>query len=343
MRTMTLRDSRVISESETPYIISEVNTSHFGNLDIAKDMISRAKEVGCDCVKFQSWSEESLYSKTFYDQNPIARRMVSKFAFSEKELAEVAEFSRKCGIGFSSTPYSRAEVDFLVNECNVPFVKIGSMELINYPFLDYIAQTGVPIVLSTGMGETDEIQKAVKTIEDAGNNNMCILHCVSVYPPETSSIRLRNITGLRELFPRHPVGFSDHSIGIEMATVSIALGACVVEKHLTLDSKKIGMDNQMAVEPAVMAELVRNCHNVHLALGGTERIVSDAEMGQRLKMRRSVIYSKDLKAGTRLSLEDLDFKRPGTGVHPESVGDVVGKTLVRDVEGDTLVSPEDFS
>ncbi|MEK7396223.1 MAG: N-acetylneuraminate synthase family protein [Candidatus Poribacteria bacterium] len=343
MRTMTLRDSRVLNESHRPYIVAELNTSHSGNMETAKEMIIRAKEVGCDCVKFQSWSAESLYSKTFYDENPIANRIFKKFSFSEKELAELAEFCQKNEIAFSSTPYSRIEVDFLVNRCRAPFVKVASMDLNNYMYLDYIARTGVPIVLSTGMGEVEEIHRAIETIEKAQNKNICLLHCISIYPAAASSIRLKNILGLSHEFPNYPIGFSDHSIGTEIATAAIALGAVLIEKHFTLDRKKIGIDNQIASEPEEMAQLVRHCHNVHAALGDTNRIVSPEELVQRKKMRRSIIAAKDLKAGTKLTAGDLDVKRPGTGLPPEKINELIGRTLLRDIEGDRLISPEDIS
>jgi N-acetylneuraminate synthase len=341
MAGMTLRDSRVVSEAHAPYVVAEVNTSHFGDLQNARDMILAAKKAGCDCVKFQSWTEHTLYSKTFYRENPIASRFVRKFSFSEAQLLEAAEFCRQQGIAFSSTPYSRPEVDFLVGS-GAPFIKIASMELNNYEYLAYIARTGVPIVLSTGMGEMEEIRRAVKTIEDAGCKNLCILHCVSIYPPKTASLRLRNITGLRQEFPRHAIGFSDHSLGTEMATAAVALGAVLIEKHLTLDRTKIGMDNQMATEPEEMAQLVRHCHNVHTALGGVERVVFPEDVEQRKKLRRSVVTTKDLKAGTRLSREDLEVKRPGTGILPEKLGEVVGRVLARDVAADEVLSPEDL-
>jgi|TARA_B100001964_G_scaffold66467_1_gene75612 N-acetylneuraminate synthase len=343
MKTIRLRDATVIGAFNKPYIVAEINTSHFGNMEMAKEMIKKAREAGCDCVKFQSWSAETLYSKTYYDENPIAKRMFNKFAFSEVELAEAAEYSKKCGIAFSSTPYSRAEVDFLLEKCNVPYIKIASMDLNNYSFLDYIARSGAPIVLSTGMGELEEIHRAVEIIEKAENKNICLLHCISIYPSETSTIRLRNISGLRKEFPDYPIGFSDHSIGTGMASAALALGACMIEKHFTLDRTKIGMDNQMAIEPEEMALLVRNCHNVQIALGDTKRIVLSAEIEQRKKMRRSIIATKDLKAGTKLTADDLDVKRPGTGLSPDKISELVGKTLLRDIEGDTLITEADIS
>jgi N-acetylneuraminate synthase len=342
MKSIRLRDGTNIVNFGTPYIVAEVNTSHFGNIETAKSMIDHAKDAGCDCVKFQSWSAESLYSKTFYDANRIAERFIKKFSFSETELKEVSEYCLASKIGFSSTPYSRVEVDFLLEKCNVPYIKVASMDLNNHLFLDYIARTGSPIILSTGMGDLEEIEKAIEVIEKAGNSDICILHCISIYPPETSTINLRNIQGLSTIFPDYPIGFSDHSVGTEIASASIALGASMIEKHLTLDRSKIGMDNHVAVEPDEMKKLVHDCHSVQIALGSLERQVLPAELEQRKSMRRSVVVTKDLKAGSQLTIEDLDAKRPGTGIAPSKMSELIGKTLIRDVAEDTLLVPEDF-
>tara|TARA_Y100000768_G_scaffold383054_1_gene364533 strand:- start:1774 stop:2796 length:1023 start_codon:yes stop_codon:yes gene_type:complete len=340
---MTLKNSRVIGDNEKPYIIAEVNSSHNGDIEVAKEMIRAAKDAECDCVKFQSWSPESINSKNFYEENPIAKRFYKKFALTGEQLIEVAQYCKELGMDFSSTPYSREEVDFLINDCQAPFVKIASMELNNLKYIEYIAKTGTPVVLSTGMGDIEEVRKAVEVIKATGNTNLCILHCISIYPPEIETIRLNNILGLQEEFPQYAIGFSDHSIGVEIPTAAIALGACLIEKHLTLDKNKIGMDNQVAAEPEEMKEMVKNCHNVYKALGGKDRIVMDAELEQRTKMRRSVIASRDLKAGETIALSDLDVKRPGTGIAPELMDSLVGKVLARDVEADKLVSMEDFN
>jgi sialic acid synthase SpsE len=342
-KNIKLRNSSIIGENIKPYFIAEMNTSHFGNMDIAKKMIEEAKKSGCDCVKFQSWSADSLYSKSFYDENPIAKRIFNKFALNNDEMLEVANYCKEIEIDFSSTPYSNREVDFLINDCNAAFIKIASMELNNYPYLDYIGKTGAPIILSTGMGELEEIKKAVKTIESTGNKNICILHCISIYPCETSTINLKNISGLIKEFPDYLIGYSDHSVGTEMASAAIALGACVIEKHFTLDSSRIGMDNQMASEPDEMTQMVQNCKNVQIALGSPNRTVLFDELEQRKNMRRSVIASKDLKAGSKISIADLDVKRPGTGIPPEKINDLVGKTLKNDVKGDTLIKKSDIS
>jgi len=342
MSVCTFRDGTKVGDFLTPYIVAEVNTSHNGNMETAKQMIDAAVKAGCDCVKFQSFSAVSLCSKDYYRDNPMAKRFFTKFSFSENELLEAVSYSKKQGISFASTPYSVAEVDFLLEKCNVPYIKVASMDINNYPFLDYIARTGAPIVLATGMGDAGEIAKAVKTIQEAGGCNLCLLHCVSIYPVEVSCINLNNITGLRQMSgEKYPIGFSDHTLGIEIAPAAIALGAAMIEKHLTLDKSKIGMDNNMAIEPDEMARMVNYCHNVYASLGADERIITDAELAQRAKMRRSIVAAKDLQKGTILTIHDLDVKRPGTGLAPEMIYSLIGKTLARDVEADMLIKNSD--
>lgn len=343
MAEITLRSGRVLGDYTKPYFVAEVNSSHNGNVEVAKQMIDAAAEAGCDCVKFQSWSAETLYSKTYYQANPISKRIVAKFALNAEQLKDMAAYCREKGIDFSSTPYSEQEVDWLVDECQAPFIKVASMDLNNYKYLRYIAAKNVPIVLSTGMSEMEEIRKAIKTIEDAGNRQICLLHCISIYPPELETIHLNNIIGLREEFPDYPIGFSDHSHGVEMAVAATALGAALIEKHLTLDHTKIGMDNQMATEPEEMKQMVQCCLNTQIAMGAKNRVVREAEQEQMKKMRRSVIVTRDMKAGEVLTLNNLDAKRPGTGIPADQIDSLVGKTLLVDKEADTLLDISDIN
>lgn len=342
MSKVILRDATIIEDYGCPYIVAEINSSHGGSIEVAKQMVAKAKEIGCSCVKFQSWSAESLYSKTYYNANPITKRIVQKFSLSENELLEIAKYCKEIGIAFSSTPYSKEEVDFLLEKCDAPYIKIASMDINNYAYLEYIAKKQVPIVLSTGMSELEEIKSAVDVIEAAGNSQIILLHCISIYPAAPSTIHLNNIVGLRETFPNYPIGFSDHTLGTEISCAATALGAALIEKHITLDRSKMGMDNNMAIEPDEFALLVRNCHNVYEAMGNKERIVSEAEYEQRKKMRRSIIALHDLKAGEFIKPGDLDAKRPGTGISPVRLKDLMGKKLLRDIEADTLVWEDDL-
>ncbi|MFG6357734.1 MAG: N-acetylneuraminate synthase family protein [Acetatifactor sp.] len=342
MSSIKLRDGKIISNFSVPYVIAEVNSSHNGNPQLAREMIDAAAEAGCDCVKFQSWSAKSLYSKTYYKHNPIAKRFVEKFSMSSETLKEMAMYCKEKGIAFSSTPYSKEEVDFLAEECDAAFIKISSMEVNNSEYLEYIAGKGMPIVLSTGMAEFSEVLKAVRILEGSGNDNIAILHCISVYPTPIDKVNLNNMLGLRKMFPDHPVGFSDHTIGDEAAVAATVLGAAVIEKHITLDSTKIGMDNQMAMEPEPLKNLVHKCKTIHLAMGTEERHLCPEEIKQRDNMRRSIVATRDIRAGEQLTKEDLTVKRPGTGLAPTELARVIGCTVRRDIESDTIVTMSDL-
>lgn len=342
MAVIKLADGRSIGDYQQPYIVAEVNSSHSGNLDSAKEMITMAKEVGCHCVKFQSWSPETLYSESYYEKNRMAKRVVKKFALSEDDFRILAEHARNTGIAFASTPYSREEVDLLVEECGVPFLKIASMELNNYHFLEYIASRQLPVILSTGMGTMEEIEKAVRIVEGTGNRSICILHCVSEYPVQPCKVNLNNIIGLRERFPEYPIGYSDHTLGYEVAAAAVALGAAVIEKHVTLDRTAVGMDNQMATQPEEMKELTAACRSVYEAMGVKERVICQEEEDQKKKMRRSVVAARDLEEGTILQAEDLDVKRPGDGIPADRVDTLPGRRILRTVKKDHMILAEDI-
>ena len=336
---MKFNNGIVVENFGKPYFIAELNTSHFGNVEIAKQMIDAAKVAGCDCVKFQSWSAGTLYSNTYYRQNPVAKRFVDKFSFSSQHLKVLADYASDVGISFASTPYSCDEVDFLLEQCSVPFIKIASMEINNYPYLEYIAKTGTAIILSTGMADQEEITRAVSCIVDAGNHNLCLLHCVSIYPAEARLINLNNIQTLRQLYENLPIGYSDHTVGIETPIAAVALGSPVIEKHFTLDAKKIGMDNQMAMEPDDFRSMIASCITAWSALGSRQRVVSETEVSQRANMRRSIVSKRAIKAGEVIELADLDFKRPGDGYSLAEIKGVVGKTAVLDIDPDEVIYP----
>ena len=217
------------------------------------------------------------------------------------------------------------------------------MELNNTPYLTELGCLGVPLVLSTGMGTTEEIISAVEAIRRTGNEDIVILHCTSVYPSPPNIIRLQNIVGLRTEFPQYPIGYSDHSLGIEIPAASIALGACLIEKHFTLDSSRIGMDNQMATEPKEMRAMIAACNKVYESMGGSARILCEEELGQITKMRRSIIAKTDLRQGDSITLDNLEFKRPGTGIPPSELSNVVGRIVDKPIRRGSVVLPDDLS
>ncbi|MCI9435808.1 MAG: N-acylneuraminate-9-phosphate synthase [Lachnospiraceae bacterium] len=337
---MLLKTGRNISNGGEPYIVAELNSSHNGKIEIAREMIDAAKECGCDAVKFQSWSAESLYCRDYYEQNPISKRMVSRFSLKPAVLLELSKYCDSIGIDFSSTPYSLEEVDFLIDQCCAPFVKVASMDINNLPYLKYIAKKNIPIILSTGMATLEEIEMAVDVIENSGNTDICILHCVSIYPVEAQFVNLHNMVMLKEKFPDYAVGYSDHTIGSEAACAAVALGAALIEKHFTLDNKKIGWDNQMATEPADMKALVDRCHKAHSSLGKYERELTLDELDQRKKMRRSIVAALDMSRGHVIEEDDITAKRPGEGIPVDQYKRIVGQVLIQDVHKDQMILNE---
>ena len=342
MAKINLLNGKIIGDFEKPYIVAELNTSHFGDLEIAYKMIQSSKDSGCNCVKFQSWTPDTLYSKTYYNENPIARRFINKFSLSQSDLKQLSDFASDLDIDFASTPYSIEEAEFLVEKCNIPYIKIASMELNNLPYLKELAYLKVPLVLSTGMGTLSEIKEAVDTIVSTGNTKLIILHCTSVYPSNAKIVNLNNILSLRKLFPTHPIGFSDHTIGIEVSLASISLGACMLEKHFTLDNSKIGMDNQMAIQPNEIQRMVNSCKNVFDAMGSNERILSDEEISQIPNMRRSIVSKRFIKAGEVLSINDLTLKRPGNGLPPSYINKIIGLKTNKNIDQDCIILKEDI-
>ena len=341
MSRFEINGRRVCCE-EQPYFVAEVNSSHNGNLETALKMTDEIRCIGCDAVKFQSWTADSLYCEAYYRENPIAKRMVSRFSLSEEALLTVARHCEEIGLTFFSTPYCNEEVDFLVDCCHAPVVKIASMEVNNLRFLEYIAAKQKPVILSTGMSSTEEIVRAVETIESAGNTDICILHCVSDYPAAPADVNLRNIRMLSERFPHYVIGYSDHTIGSTAAMAAVSLGASLIEKHFTLDNSRIGWDNQMATEPDDFADMIAHCKETYRMLGNYDRLLSEKELEQRHKMRRSVVAAADIPQGSKITDGMLCVMRPGTGIPADRLGEIIGKTAAKDIARGDILSESDL-
>jgi len=245
---------------------------------------------------------------------------------------------QEVGIDFASTPFSKKEVDFLVDVLDAPFIKVASMDLNNYPFLEYIAKKNRPIVLSTGLSELYEIDKAVRTIEDAGNKEIVILHCVSKYPPRDEEVNLNNINTLQQIYP-YPVGFSDHTLGYEIPLASVAFGACIIEKHFTLDKNLEGWDHKVSATPDELEIIVKGSKRIQKALGSF-RISAVEDLERRIEFRRSIVITRDIKSGERIKEEDIDFKRPARGLAPEMAKFVIGRKVNRDLKADSILKEE---
>jgi len=337
-----------IIERKDPYIIADIGANHNGDIELAEEMVDKLAELGCDAAKFQSWSKESLFVKSFYKEKSkfvdekfgTLEQMVEKFSLSRDDLIVLNEHCNSRNITFCSSAFSIEEVD-LLDELNVPFFKVASMDLNNLPFLKYAASKRKPIVLSTGMGSLAEIETALNTIYKAGNREVILLHCVSIYPPKDELVNLKNIVMLGDIF-NVPVGFSDHTIGTSISLAAVALGAKIIEKHFTLDKNMPGWDHKVSADPEEMNMIIKESKRIRVALGKYQRIVSDAEMEQRKSFRRSIVTKRDLKSGDILTEKDLDYKRPGTGINPNEWKYVLGRKVNKNINKDELIRWEDL-
>ena len=314
-------------------------------------MIDSAVECGCDAVKFQSWTPKSLIAKEEYDRNQSyddspkkhfgsLKEMVEKYYLRDDQHEELKNYCQEKGVDFCSSPFSIEEIDMLV-KLNVPFLKIASMDINNIPFLKYAAKTMKPIVVSTGMSTLAEIETAVQTIRNEGNQNIVLLHCISIYPPKDKDIHLRNISMLQQAF-NLPIGFSDHSFGASIPLASVALGACVIEKHFTLDKDLPGWDHEISANPVEMKTICEDSKKIAAALGNVYRTVSDEEEQKKSKFRRSIVSSKKLTKGDVIKETDLAYKRPGTGIPPNEYSYLIGRKLNTDLEEDSLFNWNNF-
>ena len=340
---------KIIQDFDVPYIIAEIGANHNGDMNLAKKMIISAKENGADAVKFQSWSPSSIVSKEEYDKNQkyddgdggkkhfgSLREMVEKYYLREEQHYELKSFCDKINITFSSTPFTKYEVD-LLDQCDVPFFKIASMDINNFQLLEQVADKQKPVILSTGMSTIAEIDKALSILQKFNVKEIALLHCISIYPPLYEDINLNNIPMLRQTFGL-PVGFSDHTLGTSIPLASIAMGACIIEKHFTIDKNLPGWDHLISADPLEMKIIREEGDNIVKSLGSFCRIVSPAEEEKKLKFRRSVVYSKNLSLGHIITKEDLTTKRPGTGISPELIDTLIGRKLSTDVECDALLN-----
>ncbi|WP_416141356.1 N-acetylneuraminate synthase family protein [Lysinibacillus capsici] len=342
-----------IKNFNQPYIIAEIGANHNGDLNLAKQLIDQAVEAGADCAKFQSWTKESIFAKQVYEENYFLaddyrdrddytlEEIVEEFSMNKEEFIELKKYCDKKGVDFGCTPFSKAEADFLVDELNLPFLKIASMDLNNIPFLEYLASKQVPLILATGLSEMSEIDEAVRTIEKH-HSKIILLHCVSNYPPLDGNVNLRNITMLQDYFKPYSVGFSDHTIGVEIPLASVSLGAAVIEKHFTLDKEMFGWDHKVSADYQDLIQIVQGSKRIVEALGSYRRKLTKFDEEKIPAFRRSIVAAKEIVEGQIIELSDLTFKRPGTGIPPKYVDFLVGKVAKKTIKLDTVIDLKDF-
>ena len=329
---------------EKVYIIAEAGDNHNGDFNTALKLVDVAKRAGADCVKFQTFVTEEIISKyaemAEYQKKNTGKEesqfeMVKRLELSFDEFRKIKEYCDRVGIQFLSTPFDLKSVDFL-NELGVPFFKIPSGEITNYPYLIKIAHTGKPVVMSTGMWEPDEILAAINVLEKNGSGEITLLHCNTEYPTPLKDVNLYAMRTMKKMFGKK-VGYSDHTKGIEVPVAAVALGACVIEKHFTLDKNMPGPDHKASLEPDELGRMVKNIRNIEIALGDGVKRVSESERKNIAIARKSIVARRNIQEGEILTEENLAVKRPGTGINPMQWMEVLGTRAVRDFKEDELI------
>lgn len=328
------------------FVIAEAGVNHNGKVSLAKELIDAAKRAGADAVKFQTWKNEEIISRFTHkveyidnatDPDKSLWDILDKLALSYGDFRELQAHAKKQGILFLSTPDGFESLDFLADELDLPIIKIGSTEITYLQYLEAIASKQRPLILSTGLSTLGDVEKAISTIRAQYQGPMVILHCSSAYPTPLEDMNLRAMTTLKNAFGL-PVGLSDHSDGNEAAIAAVALGARVIEKHFTLDRNMEGPDHKASMDVDEFTEFVRAIRKTEILLGDGVKRVMPSEARNLSGIRRSIVAKADIAKGARLSSEMMACKRPGTGIAPEAMENLLGLKVNRAIsEGEPLM------
>ncbi len=336
-----------IGPNQTTFIIAEAGVNHNGSLEMARQLVEVAVQAGANAVKFQTFKAERVVSpqapKAAYqlettDEAESQLDMVKRLELSFDAFRELFAYCQQQGILFMSTPFDEESADFLA-DLGVPAFKIPSGEITNLSFLAHVARKGKPMIVSTGMAYLDEVRTAVSTIEKTGNRDLVLLHCVSNYPANPADANLRAMITMAEAFDV-PVGYSDHTLGIEVSLAAVALGACAIEKHFTLDRNLPGPDHRASVEPDELTALVRGIRKVEAALGHGRKEPAASEIKMTAVARRSLVAAREIPVGSTITEGLIAIRRPGTGLPPAMLGQVLGRKAKQDIPAGTLLSLE---
>jgi N,N'-diacetyllegionaminate synthase len=336
---------RRVGPGEPCFIIAEAGVNHDGSLETARRLVDAAAAAGADAVKFQTFKADRLVTasapKAAYQtaSTPAGEgqhAMLRRLELSADAHRALAAACRERRIAFLSTPFDEDSADLLA-ELGVPAFKIGSGELTNLPFLVHVAKKGRPLIVSTGMATLSEVEAALHAVAEARNRQVVLLHCVSNYPADPADVNLRAMATMTRAFGV-PVGYSDHTTGLEIAIAAVALGACVIEKHFTHDRTAPGPDHRASLEPAELAALVRGIRATEASLGHGRKEPAPSEAATALVARRSLVVAKAVRAGTVLTEDLIAIKRPGTGLPPAMRHWVIGRRAAEDLAADTVLT-----
>ena len=326
------------------FVIAEAGVNHNGDIQNAKPLMDAAVEAGADAVKFQTFKTENIVCKTApkagyqmetTDRSETQFEMLKKLELTAQMHNDLIEHCKKRNILFLSTPFDVDSVRYLAN-LGLKIFKIPSGEITNLPYLREIAKYRKKVILSTGMSSMDEVRAAVEVLRENGTDDIVLLHCTSQYPTSMSDVNLSAMVSMREEIGL-PTGYSDHTQGIEIPIAAVALGAMVIEKHLTLDRTMEGPDHKASLEPEELAKMVEGIRKVEQALGDGIKRMSESEKANRQIVRKSIVALKHIKKGEKFSELNLTTKRPGNGISPMRWNELIGKTAHRDYETDEMI------
>jgi N-acetylneuraminate synthase len=321
--------NRFIGDGEKCFIIAEAGINHNGDINLAKKLVSIAKNAKVDAIKFQTFTTEDLVTK-----HTNQREILKNFELSFSDFQSLKEYCDKKDIMFLSTPHSFNAIDFLKDL--VPAYKFGSGDITNIPTLKYAARIGKPMILGTGMATLQEVEDAIKAIRSEGNEDIIILHCTSAYPCPLEEVNLRAMVTMQRKF-RCIVGYSDHTLGTLVPVMAVAMGAKVIEKHFTLDKNLPGPDHKASLEPHELERMVKEIRDAEKALGLPTKKPTLAEKEITRCVRKSIVAQKEIEKGTVIEKNMLAFKRPGTGLRPTYIDSIIGKKAKRRIAKDELI------
>lgn len=336
---------KYILNTKKTFIIAEAGVNHNGKLKLAFKLIDMAIKAGVDAVKFQTFKTEKVISRKAmkapyqiknHKKTQSQFEMVKKLELSDNDYISLAKYCADKGIMFISTPTDEQSAD-LLDYLKVPFFKIGSAEITNFPFLEYVAGKNKPIVLSTGMADMEEVREAVNAVYKTGNKKLILLHCVTDYPVPFKEVNLRAMVTLKDIF-KIPVGYSDHTLGINVPISAVTLGAKIIEKHFTLNKRMEGPDHRASLSPWELEQMVDNIRIIEQTFGDGIKRPSACERRNINIVRRSVVAVKNLKKGEVIHKDSVSLKRPGWGIQPKDLNKVIGSFVRSAIKKDDVIT-----
>ena len=339
-----------MGEGHSTFIIAEAGVNHNGSLDLALKLVDKAKEVGADAIKFQTFKANQVVTKNVrmadYQKGNVGKKesqieMLKKLEFKEDWYPKIIKRCKEKNIIFLSTPHGGFESVDLLQKIGVPAFKFGSGDLTNLPLLKYAAKFKKPMILGTGMATIDEIRKAINIIKSVGNNKIIVLHCTTNYPCAAEKVNLRAMqTMMKDLDVM--IGYSDHTIGTQVPVMAVALGAQIIEKHFTLDNKMKGPDHKASANPEVFKKMVDEIRQAEIILGSKEKKPTKGEIKNINIVRKSLVAIRGIKKGEKFTKENINIKRPGTGLPPKYYFKILGKISKMAIKADNLIKKNDF-